>query len=555
MIIDRDAIDFEKFLLEIINTIPFSIVVIDLDYNVLFINDHAKSSHSHYDSQVTPLKCYQFSHHQNFPCEGDDHRCPHQGVLKTKEMVRVNHIHFDEHKTRKTVEITAIPILNKTGQVKYVLECTKDVSKQVRIEAALNAVFLGTSTLGGDDFFRSLVSHLATVLNVEYAIVGELTDSKKIRTLAVWKGDCYSDNFEYALKGTPSENIINTSTCTWKADIQTFFPDDKTLLKLNAIGYIGVPLTDSGGNVNGILAVLDTEPLTNEELSTQLLKVFAARAGAKLGRILSQKRQAQLEAQLLHAQKIESIGTLAGGIAHDFNNILTAIIGYSELSLVRLEEESEVNDNVRNILAASNRAKHLVQQILTFSRQNENELLPVRLQSIVQEVLTFLKASLPSHIDIRSSFKNDLLVIADATQVHQVVMNICTNACHAMQSNGGILNITLECVKLDSRSSKRYVDLLPGNHIKLTISDTGNGIPAENLGRIFDPYFTTKEKGKGTGLGLATVHGIVKSHNGAITVKSQPGKGSTFDVYLPSVMDCRENSNDSQPHLIGYDKM
>jgi signal transduction histidine kinase/ActR/RegA family two-component response regulator len=245
---------------------------------------------------------------------------------------------------------------------------------------------------------------------------------------------------------------------------------------------------------------------------------------------------ARSERQLRQALKMQAIGTLAGGIAHDFNNILFPIIGYTELALEDVPNASLTAKNLEEVLKASQRARELVQQILTFSRQHDHPLKPVRIQSVVKEALGFLKASLPPTITIKHSITDDLEpVMADPTQIHQVLMNLCTNAYHAMEENGGTLEVTLVEVFLGADTAVGQMGLRPGRYLRLSVADTGSGMPPEVMERIFEPYFTTKSKEKGTGLGLSVVHGLVKSHGGDIRVASQPGKGSHFDVLLPVV--------------------
>jgi len=244
----------------------------------------------------------------------------------------------------------------------------------------------------------------------------------------------------------------------------------------------------------------------------------------------------QLEDQLRQAQKMEAIGTLAGGIAHDFNNILAAIIGYTELAHLDLDESSPVRPNLDQVLQGAVRARDLVKQILTFSRRDEQEKTLVRLTPIVKEALNLLRASLPTTIEIIQDIDPASgLVLADPVQIHQLLMNLCTNAAQAMREKGGLLTIKLEDVEVQPWEAARHKDLNPGAYVRLTVNDTGQGMDQQTLARIFDPYFTTKEKGRGTGLGLAVVHGIVKNHNGAVTFQSQPGQGTTCHVYLPRI--------------------
>jgi len=242
----------------------------------------------------------------------------------------------------------------------------------------------------------------------------------------------------------------------------------------------------------------------------------------------------KMETQLRQAQKMEALGTLAGGIAHDFNNILGGIIGYAELYKDQVHDRPRIYHGLEEVLNASQRAKDLVQQILTFSRQREQERIPIKLSPIVKEVTKFMRASLPATIQIRHQIDARWdKIMADASQIHQVLTNLCTNAGHAMKDTGGILEITLEQIDINDDNMLNLRSLQPGLHLKLTVSDTGCGITEENIERIFEPYFTTKEIGEGTGLGLAVVHGIIKSHGGEIKVYSEVGKGTRFHVYLP----------------------
>ncbi|CAB1056845.1 hypothetical protein D1BOALGB6SA_1584 [Olavius sp. associated proteobacterium Delta 1] len=244
----------------------------------------------------------------------------------------------------------------------------------------------------------------------------------------------------------------------------------------------------------------------------------------------------QLEAHLQQAQKMEAIGTLAGGIAHDFNNILAAILGYGELLAFEMQKGTAAWQNLQAVLMSTHRAKDLVGQILAFSRQNELNLMPVQISSIIKETLKMLRASLPTTIEIRRKIETtDGIVRANPTQIHQVLMNLCTNAAHVMRDEGGVLGVTLSRIQADQIKQLPHLDQQTCTYLKLSVSDTGHGIATDKLDRIFDPYFTTKEAGEGTGLGLAVVQGIIKAHGGAITVESSPDKGSSFEVFLPEI--------------------
>jgi signal transduction histidine kinase/ActR/RegA family two-component response regulator len=250
------------------------------------------------------------------------------------------------------------------------------------------------------------------------------------------------------------------------------------------------------------------------------------------------KEKKQLESQLLHAQKMEAIGTLAGGIAHDFNNILAAIMGHTELALMQLDHKEKTQQSLSEVLNASDRAKELVAQILSFSRHSDSALKPVRISSVVKEALRLIRSTLPTTIAIKKNIRDQQgIVVGNATQIHQIVMNLCTNAAHAMKGQGGTLTVELKTIDIQINPPDRPPSgpsgLDPGPYVRLSVIDTGHGIAGHLKDRIFDPYFTTKDKGVGTGLGLAVVQGIVQSHGGEITVASETGVGTRVDVYLP----------------------
>jgi PAS domain S-box-containing protein len=271
----------------------------------------------------------------------------------------------------------------------------------------------------------------------------------------------------------------------------------------------------------------------------------------------AQEEKSRLEDQLQQAQKMEAIGTLAGGIAHDFNNILSVIIGYTELILMNGNVHAEVRQNLKEIFNASKHARDMVKQILAFSRQSKQERKPIQAAHIVKEAIKMLRASLPTTILIQQQIEKDTGIIeADPTQIHQVLMNLCTNAAHAMDGKDGVMQIRLSNVELNHSTPEMVPGLKPGSYLKLSVSDTGHGIAPEDYEKIFDPYFTTKKKEEGTGLGLAVVQGIVKSHNGAVTVESEVGKGTAFHVYLPAIKRKLETEEEiSAPLPMGHERI
>ena len=249
----------------------------------------------------------------------------------------------------------------------------------------------------------------------------------------------------------------------------------------------------------------------------------------------NEEEREKLRNQLVQSQKMESIATLAGGIAHDFNNILSSIIGFTELTLDDVEKGSVIEENLQEVYAAGKRARDLIRQFLTFARQSEEELKPIQIDATVKEVLKFIRSSIPTTIEIKPNITSDSLIMGNPTQVHQILMNCCANAAYAMEDEGGVLEVSLKDVIIGSTPTMSPVELKPGDYIELKISDTGVGIPPDILDSIFEPYFTTKAAGEGTGLGLAVVHGIVESYGGKIMVDSRQGQGTLFTIYLPII--------------------
>ncbi len=249
----------------------------------------------------------------------------------------------------------------------------------------------------------------------------------------------------------------------------------------------------------------------------------------------AQEEKARLKDRLRQAQKMEAIGTLSGGIAHDFNNILSGIFGYSQLADAYINDPERAKEYIDKILEGAKRASSLIQQILTFSRQTRYRRQPLNLFIVLREALQLIRSTIPSNITIREAFNTQAMILADSTQIHQVIMNLCTNAYHAMGDDGGVLTVGLDEVDLSGNDIALDTAFNSGRYLRLEVTDTGPGIDPDILEKIFDPYYTTKTMGKGTGLGLAVVNGIVKKHNGFIRVKTELDEGSTFQVYFPVI--------------------
>jgi len=262
----------------------------------------------------------------------------------------------------------------------------------------------------------------------------------------------------------------------------------------------------------------------------------------KTGQDVYRREQAEAalrvsQEELLKAKKLESISSLSGGIAHEFNNILASVTGYAQLALDDAENEPILQDNLQRVLHAGKRAKKLVEQILIFSRQSEEKLIPLQLKQIVEETVQPFMASVPPNVEVQCNINSDAFVMADRTELDLMLKSLCSNAVFAMPANGGVLAVTIDNKEPSSDLMAKFSTLKLDKYMRLTVSDSGCGIAPENLSRVFDPFFTTREPGEGTGLGLAMVHSIVTRHGGMITVESEPGQGATFSIFLPVIPD------------------
>jgi PAS domain S-box-containing protein len=328
---------------------------------------------------------------------------------------------------------------------------------------------------------------------------------------------------------SPMERIGKTDHDLWSEDIAVELErnDQRVLIEGEALNTVEMVSLDNEVRYYRVSKF----PILRHD-KTPLLAGIAFDITDK---IQAENACSQLEAQLMQSQKMEAIGTLAGGIAHDFNNILSGIMGYVELAQLSLDPGEAAHNRLEQVLKGTNRAKELVRQILTFSRKDAPLKKRLELTGVVEEALKLLRATLPTSIRIQFDMATrNNIILGDPTQIHQVVMNLCANAAHAMEAEGGELRISLDNVSVDSEMIGLAIPV-SGEMVRLRVTDTGHGMDVEVLKRIFDPFYTTKETGRGTGMGLAVVHGIVKNHGGTIAVTSEVGGGACFDVRFPIV--------------------
>ena len=308
--------------------------------------------------------------------------------------------------------------------------------------------------------------------------------------------------------------------------------DLKPLVDAGAFASLVEPLRDGTRNKVTFTTVHRRKDGSEYDVEVHLQLSTFEGAPVFVAMILDISERKQIEERLRQSQRIEALGTLAGGIAHDFNNVLTAIMGYAELSKPQAAGDPHLTKNLDEITRASGRARDMVRRILTFSRQRRMERRAMDLGEVVTEALQLMRASLPASVEIRRTLLPDTTIHGDPAQIHQVLMNLCTNAGHAMRNKGGVLEVAMDTVDVTLLDRLRYGELKPGAYARLRVSDSGYGIPPDIAEHVFEPFFTTKQS-EGSGMGLAVTHGIVSAHEGAIRLSSQPGEGTTFEVLLP----------------------
>jgi len=405
-----------------------------------------------------------------------------------------------------------------------------------RSAASLRETEHRLAELTGDAFFHELAAGLSASLGLRWTLIGELELPGRARVtgIAAHADGVASDPRRFRLAGEACEAAARGETVFLATGAGERLLTCPLVQQLQAVSCYCVPLSGTDPLPHGLIVLLDDKPMDRSRMEAVVAR-FAARAGAELERRRIEDQRTSLQAQLVEAQKMEALGTLAGGIAHDFNNILMAILGNTEMARDEVGAWHPASGHLSEIIRAAHRARDVVQRILTFSRKREPQRRPLAPRAAVNEVVTLLRATLPATIDLVVDHSNHPPddVLADPNQIHQVLMNVVTNAAHAIGDRPGTITIREESVVVDRQLASTHVELTDGPHVRISVTDTGAGMDRDTLARIFEPFFTTKPPGEGTGLGLAVVHGIIKEHDGAIVVTSTPNRGSCFQFYFP----------------------
>lgn len=417
-------------------------------------------------------------------------------------------------------------------------------------ERALHMVAEASGATSDREFWGTLAREVATITGAHFASICEQdpSDSSRIKTLAFWNHDHLQTDMSFPCEGTPCQVAIREGAAHYPRYLQAHFPDDHWLRDLGVEAYHGFGLRDAAGKTLGIIEVMHNAPLEENDV-VPVLSVFAARALAELEHRRASRRSDELEAALHQGQRLQAMGRLAGGVAHDFNNLLTVVTGNSEIALEDLERRRDltgVSRAVREIRSAADRAARLTRQLLAFSRRQVLRPQTLNVAVILEDMQQMLRRLIGEDIDLRISSASSVRnVRADPGQIEQVILNLVLNARDAMPT-GGVLSIEIGEGEIDAAMRALQPDAPDAPCVRITVRDTGIGMKREIADRAFEPFFTTKPVGEGSGLGLATVHGVVSQSGGAVFLDTDLGAGTRVEVFLPIAnRECEEPSEKS----------
>lgn len=436
--------------------------------------------------------------------------------------------------------IGVIHVANKPGGFteedgKLVSIFASQAATVIQAEARLDKIYDVASRYQGQELFDRAALTLAELLEMSHVFIGQIEGAQQqARALGFCEHGAIRRIWGYELAGTASEAVIDQQQLISCAQgVQNLFPADQQVKSWGVESYIGAPIFNSRGEMVGIINACDQRKKDFTPTDSRILQIIGQRVGGELERQHGEDERRDLEMQLLQAQKMEAIGTLAGGIAHDFNNLLSGITGYTSLIKMQIAEDHPLFRAVTTIEQSADRAAALTKQLLGFARGGKYKVEIVNLNDVVERVRALISRTFDRAIEIHVSPRPDLwLVEADSGQIEQSLLNLAVNARDAMPG-GGKLTISADNLTVGESYARRHLNLQPGRYVRLSVSDTGMGMDAVTQSRIFEPFFTTKEKGKGTGMGLAMVYGIIRNHGGHIEVQSEVGIGTTFRIHLP----------------------
>ncbi|RMF11127.1 MAG: response regulator [Candidatus Neomarinimicrobiota bacterium] len=413
----------------------------------------------------------------------------------------------------------------------------RDITEQRLIQTTLHEIAEGSLATEGEPFLLNTVLFLTRLLQVDFAFVADVNHGEegRVATLAVSHHNQIVENLSCPLEGNPCGQVLEEGKASYLSNVRRLFSGFDVLVKNKIECYLAVRLDDSQQHPLGVLGVMHTRTVENPQLIESILSILRVRVAVELERRIRQQEKEEIESAMRQAQKLESMGRIAGGVAHDFNNILAGMMGYAEYldSVIPASSDKE-RKAIEAILRGAERAGSLTKQLLGFARKTQFSPQPAAVPDLIEESLKVSEKIFEKKIHISLNLADDLWnVVVDRNQIDQVFTNLFINARDAMP-NGGSLRIEAQNVVLDQLYLKEIRNLSPGKYVKISVSDTGVGIPEDVLDHIFEPFFTTKGEGEGTGLGLSVVYGIVRAHQGQITCYSVPGEGTTFNLYLPA---------------------
>lgn len=449
------------------------------------------------------------------------------------------------------VSMTLFPIGdNQGGGVTGFQGFLNDITPRVRAERALHELDLAANLYGDDRYFHELAHHLGAAIQVRAVYVAEHLDTATGRILLLGSAiDGAPGPLGETVAGGNCRLIMKEGYRFVRQGVGDSYPDAIKNLGFKPESFMGVLMRDAKGQSVGHISLLHDKPIHEEGRLRSILQIFASRAAIELQRRRTEESLEQSRLDFLHAQKMEAVGQLAGGIAHDFNNLLTSILGTCDLMMMDIEPDNPISTDIEHVRKTAERAADLTRQLLAFSRKQILQPEVIDTGKAISAMEKMLRSLIGEGIQLHLVLsRKPALIRADISQLEQVILNTVINSRDALPG-GGRITIRTEVLRCESRVEE-FPELPPGDYVKLSVEDDGSGIPLEVLDRVFDPYFTTKPKGKGTGLGLATVYGIVKQSGGFVDIHSGPEQGTTLSAYFPRVLDSTPGGvNETPPPL------